>query len=317
MFIEPATRSNTPFSYTTDRFKLIGDYAGGLPWNMRLSGGAEQDNRERSYQEVVRTRETTLWAKVAAQPLERLTTSLKLAHSWRDNSTYGTSVWFGYAENPLLRKFYLADRLRDSVEGHVDYAFNDKVSLGVTADLANDDYNHSRIGLTSARSANLAADLSVAFSERTQARAFLQSQWIRSNQNGSQAFGAPDWSGRVNDRFDTLGFGVKHNAIPSKLDIGADLTISRGRSDVAVSDAAAAPPFPSAKTTLDSATLYALYKLKDNLSISSSFSYEHYDAQDWRYDGIAPATISNLLSLGVQPPHYSLGVLRIALRYRF
>jgi MtrB/PioB family decaheme-associated outer membrane protein len=317
LFIEPATRSNTPFGFTIDRFKLIGDYAGALPWNLRLTGGAEQDNRERSYQEVVRTRETTLWAKVAAQPTERLTTSVKLAHSWRDNSVYGTSVWFGYAENPRLRKFYLADRLRDSVEGHVDYAFNEKVSLGVSADLANDDYNHSQVGLTSARSANLAADLTVAFSERTQGRAFLQSQWIRSNQNGSQAFAAPDWTGRVRDRFDTFGAGVKHAAIPNKLDVGADLAISRGRSDVAVDNAAAPPPFPSAKTNLDSATLYALYKLRDNLSISSSFTYEHYDADDWRYDGIAPATISNLLSLGVRPPHYSLGVLRVALRYRF
>ena len=117
-----------------------------------------------------------------------MTTSLKLAHSWRDNSTYGTSIWFGYAENPLLRKFYLADRNRDIAEGHFDYAFNEKVSLGVTADYANDDYKHSQVGLTSARSANIAAELSVVFTERTQGRGFVQSQWIRSEQSGSEAF---------------------------------------------------------------------------------------------------------------------------------
>ena len=62
---------NTPFSFTLDRFKLIGDYSGGLPSNARLTGGAgEYDMRERTYQEVVTTREYTLWGKVAAQPTD-------------------------------------------------------------------------------------------------------------------------------------------------------------------------------------------------------------------------------------------------------
>ncbi|HEX4235686.1 MAG TPA: MtrB/PioB family decaheme-associated outer membrane protein [Caldimonas sp.] len=316
-FLQASERRNTPFSYTTDKFKLNGDYTGGLPWSMRLTGGVDQDYRARTYQEVSQTRETTLWGKAAAQPIEKMTASLKLAHSWRNNSVYGTSIWFGYPENPLLRKFYLADRLRDSVEGHLDYAINEKVSLGVSADYANDDYNHSEVGLTSAKSANLAFELSVAFSEATQGRGYLQSQWVRSQQNGSQAFAGPDWTGRQKDQFDTLGVGIKHAAIPNKLDLGADLTISRSRSDISVDNAAAAPPFPTAKTTLDSLSLYGLYKLKDNLSITGGLTFEHYDTDDWRLDGIAPATIPNLLAFGTQSPHYSVTVLRVALRYRF
>jgi MtrB/PioB family decaheme-associated outer membrane protein len=217
----------------------------------------------------------------------------------------------------LLRKFYLADRHRDMVEGHLDYAFNEKVSLGVTADYANDDYNHSQVGLTSSKSANLAVELSVAFSEKTSGRGFVQSQWIRSEQNGSEAFAGPDWTGRVKDQFDTIGLGVKHAAIANKLDIGADLSFSRSRSEVSVDNALAAPPFPTAKTSLDSLTFYGLYKLKDNLSIAASYTYEHYDTQDWRYDGIGPSTVPNLLALGIQPPNYSVNVLRVALRYRF
>ena len=61
----------------------------------------------------------------------------------------------------------------------------------------------------------------------------------------------------------------------------------------------------------------AIWTVRDRLSVFGSYTYEHYDAQDWRYDGVAPATISNLLALGIQPPHYSLSVLRIGLRYRF
>jgi MtrB/PioB family decaheme-associated outer membrane protein len=314
--IVAGSRINTPFSYTLDRFKLIGDYSGELPWHMRLSGGAEQDRRNRSYQEVVDTRETTLWGKVTAQPRDKLSVSLKLAHAWRDNSVYGTAFWF-YPENPQLRKFNLADRLRDSAEARLDYTFNEKVSLGVTADFANDDYSHSPVGLTSARSANFAAELAVAFNERTRGRAFVQSQIIRSQQNGSQAFAGPDWSGRVKDTFDVLGVGVKHVAIPEKFDIGADLSISRAHSDTAVDSSLGSSPFPTATSKLDSITLYGLYKLKDNMSIAGSYAYEHYESTDWHLDGVGPATVSNLLALGTQAPRYSLSVLRIALRYRF
>jgi len=315
MFVDPTPRSNTPFSFTQDRFKLAADYRG--PGSLKLSGGAEQDNRERSYQEVVNTRETTLWGKVGAQPREDLALSLKLAHSWRSNSVYGTSVWFGYAENPLLRKFYLADRLRDSAEGRAEYTVNEKLSLSLSASYANDDYNHSAVGLTSARSVNLGADVSYAISEQTQVHAFAQGEWVRSKQSGSEAFAGPDWTGQTKDSFGVLGVGVKYAAIANKLDVGGDLTISRSRSDVAVDTSVATAPFPGVNTNLDGLKLYATYKLKDNLSITGSYWYEHYEAQDWHLDGVLPATVPNLLAFGVQPPHYTVNVIRVALRYRF
>jgi MtrB/PioB family decaheme-associated outer membrane protein len=317
MIVGTTPRSNTPFSFTLDRFKLIGDYGGGLPGNARITGGAEYDMRERTYQEVVTTRETTLWGKVAAQPTEKMSTWLKLAHSWRDNSVYGTSVWFGYAENPLLRKFYLADRRRNSIEGRLDYAISETISLGFSADYADDDYEDSTVGLVSARTANIAVELLAAFTERTQGRAYFQTQSIRSQQNGSEAFAAPDWTGRMKDKFDMLGVGVKHQVTPNKFDIGADLTVSRSRSDVAVDNLLAAPPFPTAETRLDAFTLYGTYILKDNLSITGSYQYERYDSQDWRFDGIGPATVFNLMALGMQPPNYSLSVFRVVLQYRF
>jgi MtrB/PioB family decaheme-associated outer membrane protein len=312
-----APRTNTPFSFTLDRFKLIGDYSGGLPNNSRLTGGAEYDMRERTYQEVVTTREMTLWGKFTAQPTEKLSTWLKYAYSWRDNSVYGTSYWFGYPENPLLRKFYLADRERNMIEGRLDYAISEKISVGVSADYADDTYSQSAVGLTSARSANIAVELATVFTERTQGRAYFQTQSVRSQQSGSEAFAAPDWTGRMKDTFDVLGLGVKHVAIPNKLDIGADFTVSRSRSDVAVDNILAAPPFPTARTKLESFKLYGTYNLKDNLSITGSYQYEHYDTADWRLDGVSPATVSNLLSLGAQPANYSLSVFRVAMRYRF
>ncbi len=70
MFLGATPRSNEPYDITQDRFKLNADYRG--PGSLRTSVGIEQDNRQRNYQEVVTTRETTLWGRVSAQPLENL-----------------------------------------------------------------------------------------------------------------------------------------------------------------------------------------------------------------------------------------------------
>jgi MtrB/PioB family decaheme-associated outer membrane protein len=315
MFVGAVPRSNQPFSFWRDRFKLNADYR--APGNLKASAGAETDYQERTYQEVVSTRETTLWARVGLQPRDDLSLAFKLAHSQRDPSTYGVSTWIDSPQNPLLRKYNLAERQRDTAGLRADYSVNEKLSLGIGVDFANDDYGQSAIGLTEGRSLNVGADASLAVSEQTRVHLFVQSERIRSRQAGSQAFAAPDWTARNKDRFHMLGLGLKHTAIADKLDVGADLTFTRSNSDITVDTGVGGPPFPTATTSLDSLKLYATYKLNDKLSLTGSFWYEDYDSKDWRLDGVLPNTVSDLLAFGEQPPRYRVSVVRLALRYRF
>jgi len=246
-----------------------------------------------------------------------LSLAFKLAHADRSNSAYGTAIWFGAPENPLLRKLNLASRKRDSASLRADYALNARVNLGLGAEFANDDYDETQVGLQEVRSTSLSADLSVAFSEQTRVTAFAQAERQRSLQSGSQSGGAADWTARHKDRFEVVGLGLRHAAIPDKLDLGADLTFSRSHSELGVATGAGEPPFPTATTSLDSLKLYAIYQLQKNLSLTGSYWYERYDSQDWRLAGVLPATVPNLLVFGVQPPHYRVNVVRVYLRYRF
>lgn len=315
MFVAAATRDNTPFSYTLDRFKLGGDYRG--PGSWKFAAGIEHELRDRNFSEVVESRETTVWGRASVQALDNLMLAGKLSHSERDHSTYGVAIWFGAPENPLLRKFNLASRSRDSGGLRADITLSEQLSVGLNADFANDDYDDSLVGLRQARSASLGADVAFNLSEATQINAYLHSERIRSRQDGSIAFAAPDWSGRVKDRFEMLGVGIKHAAIPDKLDLGADLSLSRSRSDVAVRTGVGEPAFPTQKVSLDSLRVYAIYKLTERMSITGSLWHEEYDARDWRLDGVLPATVPDLLAFGQQAPKYKVDVFRLALRYRF
>jgi MtrB/PioB family decaheme-associated outer membrane protein len=308
-------RSNQPYSFKQDRFKLSADYRG--PWSIKFAAGAEQDHRQRPSQEVGSTREATLWARISAQPIRNVSMALKLAHAERNASEYRALASIDPPENPLLRRYNMADRKRDTAGLRADLTVRENIGVGLHVDIANDDYRHSVIGLTDARSADLGVDVSAAIDDATQLHLFVQGERVRSRQAGSQLFGQPDWTGRTRDCVEMVGLGVKHAPPGGKVELGADLAVSRLRSDVTVDAGVAGPLFPPAKTSIDSVKVYATYRLSNTLSFTGSYWYEHYAAQDWHLAGVLPATVPNLLTLGEQPARYNVNVLRVALRYRF
>lgn len=315
MFLGAVPRINQPFSFTQDRFKLSADYR----WqgSTKTSLGVDQNYVQRTLQEVVTTRETTLWGQVTARPLANTSLMLELAHSERDNEGYGVAAWITPPENPLLRKYNLTDRTRNKGRLRADFAASESVNFGVSADVADDNYTQSSIGLTDGRSVSYGADASWAITDQTQLSLFAQSEQVRSGQAGSQLYGQPDWWAHNKDEVDLVGMGIKHMALGGKLEVGADLLFSRSRSDITVDAGPISPPFPTATTSLDRFKIHATYKLKENMSITGGWWYERYDSQDWRLDGVQPATIPNLLAFGAQAPRYNVNVLSVALRYGF
>jgi MtrB/PioB family decaheme-associated outer membrane protein len=315
MFLNAAPRSNTPFNLTQNLFKLNADYRGPGTW--RLNGGIDWDDRDYTYTAVANTRETTLWGRASVQALENLGLSFDLAYGDRNPSTYGVAYWFPDPQNPLMRNYNLAARKRGTAGARADWNVNDAVSLGFGAAYSKDDYDETVIGLNEADTWNLVADLAVVLSEQTRFHMYWQGQKTNSRQTGSQTFSAPDWSGTVDDKFNVIGMGIKHAAIPDKLDLGADLWFSRGDSDTSVQTALGEPPYPTNTTSRDVVKLYASYKLTNNLWLNGSYWYERYDSADWHLDGVQPDTVFNLLSFGNQSPSYHQNVVRISLRYSF
>jgi len=315
MAVANDTRVNLPYSFTRDRIRLSGDWRGAKAW--KIAAGADYDTLHRTLQETDKTREGTIWGRLTVQGSEALGVELKLSHSDRDNSGYGIVPSVQPPQNPLLRKYNQADRRRNAAALRVDLAVTEGVSIGGNVEGSDDDYSDSTIGLTSAHSLSAGADMSAVIAENTQLRAYYQGEKIRSSQAGSQAFGVPDWKGQSRDELDTVGIGITHAALKGKLDLGADFAWTRSHGHSTVQIGAASSPFPTAQVKRETFTLHATWRQTDRLSILGSLSYEHYDETDWHLDGVLPATVANLLAFGEQPPHYRVGVIRVALRYGF
>jgi hypothetical protein len=57
--------------------------------------------------------------------------------------------------------------------------------------------------------------------------------------------------------------------------------------------------------------------MKQRLSLHLAYWYERFRSRNWALDGVAPATIPNVLSLARGAPAYSLNVITLSGRYEF
>ena len=309
-------RTNLPYGIKQDKLKLSGDYR--ITENLRGALGADFDSRKRTFAEVDKTRENTVWGKAATRLVDMVDLALKLAHGERNNSgSFQPITGITPPENPLLRRYNLANRKRDTASARADIAVSERISVSLGADSSEDKYSDTTIGLTNGREFDLNGDISMVVTEQTSLHFFANHQEIKSKQAGSQAFATPDWSANNKDTIDFFGLGIKHAAIKNKLDIGADYSITHSRSEINVNTGVSAPGFPALTTSLDSLKLYATYRLQENVSLEAGYWYEHYDSKDWMLDGVLPSTVPNVLALGLQAPQYHVDVLKLSVKYKF
>ena len=315
MFVAPSQRTNLPYSFTQDKAQLRADYK--VAERTTTSAGYDYDSVKRTFQEVNKASENTFWGKLASRYLDWVDLTLKYAYSDRNYSSYQPVPEITPPENPLLRKYNMADRTRNSGELRASFAATDTISIGLQFDASKDDYSKSEIGLTSAKEYNFGGDITWMLSGETSLHLFANRQEIKSEQSGSQTYSTPDWAGENKDTINFAGAGVKHIVIKDKLDVGVDYTVTRSKGAISVSTAANEPAFPDLSTRRDSVKLYANYHLKDNVTLRAGYWYERYSSDSWALDGVTPCTISNVLTFGQQSPQYHVHVIAMSVRYKF
>lgn len=308
-------RANTPYSFTRDLFKLSGDYR--FTPRSKGSVGVDREGMKRTYQEVDKTTEDTLWAKYTLRTREHFDVTLDVSRAKRDGSTYQT-LPLNPPENPLLRKYNMADRERDAVGMRVATAPADGVTLGFDYSLSKEDYTNSAVGLTFAKRWGMGTDLSAQVSESTSAHVFFNFEEIKSQQAGAQSpTNPPDWSAENVDYVQTAGVGFKHAVIKDKLDVGADVTASRSTGSVKVQVTSTDPKFPDLKSDLDIFKVHLTYRATKALAIRGAIWHERLKSSNWAVDNVAPGTVPNVLTLGEASPNYKVSVGSVTIRYSF
>ena len=310
LFNAGSARKNKPYSFEQHLFRSSAAYR--LSSRSDMSAGFDYDKMERTHQEVDDTEEKTLWGELRVRPHETLDASIKYTHANRSNSDYDRVAQI--TQNPRMRLYNLASRTRNKASGTISISPASALTLGLSADYYKDDYDNTTLGLTEAKGFSYTADISYLINENLTTTAYFTRERLQSDQADSQSFSQSDWFMDDENMTRTVGVGINWNAIPDKLDIGADLVYSDYTGKINYDSAA---DYPDLESSLKSVRLHGTYRMKDNISLKLAYRYEDFSEDDWAKDGIGVATLPTVLGLGADTQDYDVHVIAASVRYDF
>ena len=312
--LAPEAVSNTPYSFKREDMKLKGVY--------RLSGigsvlaGYDYSSYTRDLQERTETETSKLWATLQFRPGNSLDGFFTVATEERTGTEYQALDNLA-PQNPLMRKYNMADRDRDSVRLQLGYQPMDTLQLGISSEYSEDEYKNSTLGLTDSDYINVTLDGSIVLPADSSLYLMYSHENFSSTEVGSRDFGQPNWSSEVKDDFDTVVMGISVPAIKDRLDVKLDYTYTDSSSSTSMQTLLANSSYPDQTSRMDMVKLYLDFKYNERLSLRGGYWYEKYDSADWSLESVYPSTIYNLLSMGAQPQNYNQGVAWISFQYAF
>jgi hypothetical protein len=238
--------------------------------------------------------------------------------SERDIDHYDESFATSVGQNPLMRKYNMAYRYRLFGEMTVSMALPESpVSVTLTGLFADDDYAKSQLGLTAGDDFRLAADLSWAVSETASVYVSGGYENLESEQSGSESFTTADWQAENSDDFYTAAAGLHMRQIAGKFDLQLDYTRSEGTSAITLDSLSTGlSQFPDLQSTLDYLRLRLEYARSEKMQWTVDVRYQRFVAEDWALEGVGPATIPVILTMGAEPYDEEALIFGLGFRYR-
>ncbi|MDX2418782.1 MAG: MtrB/PioB family decaheme-associated outer membrane protein [Xanthomonadales bacterium] len=307
-------RYNRPYSYKRQKYSADVRYR--FDRMLGMSGGYRQHNMDRTLQEVERTKETTWWGQFKISPTFNTEIRIKGELADRDISDYQELDDGSPINNPLMRKFNMADRDRNRLLLEFDFMPIDSFSINLGYIHAESQYKKSLLGLQKSVDESYSVNLNYAISPTINAYAFYNLDYIDADITNSSGGNSVPWVARTQDRIETAGIGLSA-AISEKSSLGVDYVYAGSTGKISVMTSADEDPFDPLKTSLKNFKLHFDYDFSDHWGYKLYAEREQYDSRDWAIDGLGVDGINSVLSMGEQSPEYSVWYYRFQISYRF
>ena len=305
--------TNIAYDYERTEFKLRGEYR--LMARTKLHAGYDYEEFNRSSQERGTTNTDLIWVQLRTRAIPLLDVDLKLYAEDRDGSSYTPIASVTAPQNPLMRKYNMADRERNGLRAAISAYASDRLNIGLNAEFNDDEYRDSTIGLLDSEFSRYGLDVSYVSAAGMSVYGGLSQEDVKTNQANSQTSSAPDWLGTTDDSFLTGNLGLTFPDVADGWDISAQFIFTESEGDTDNNTNGLASAFPAFESTLQQFRLGVDYRYSEALSLQFKYLYEKFDSDDWALEGVEPATVPNLLSLGADPWQYDAHVFYVGVRY--
>lgn len=338
-------RLNRPYSFRNQKFTFDADYR--LTATTRFSLGYMLQDKNRDLVDVDRTREHIGNFKLSLSSFLGGRAWVKVLRSQRVGTAYISNQGFLSGHNPdfintlagndlfendpLLRRFHLADRDRDQLSFNFNVAANDKLALDVIGKLTRDVFPDSSIGLQQSDNRHLTVNLNFDLSSDLHGYTYITTEHFSNQQQGysRRGGGSPtpfyppevrlpgnNWWMETEDTVLTTGAGFNWKLMQERLDL--DLDISRSRANTSTSPFStglAWDKFADIDSTHTSFSLEGNYLLPDQHKIGLRYRFEKYASRDFAFDNVAVDSLNNIILLGNASPNYSGQIIELTFEY--
>jgi MtrB/PioB family decaheme-associated outer membrane protein len=307
------TDTTPRYDYKRTRLDGSADYQL-LRW-FKIGGALQYDQVKRTEQDVAKTVEDGGYVRGRLTPWKSLSLTLKGGQYHREASGLDLTR-LDPAENPLVRKYNLANRDRVFYEALVAWNATDKVMVSAQGKFANDAYRLSPLGLTDGRTRTFGATVTWAPTETLSLYVDGGYQKLKSKQLGQARPAGAGWELRNDDKFWNAGLGGSWAPVP-RWTVTADLGYSKSTGDTRLLVAGAPDDYPAQKTKLDSERLGVRFQATPALGLHAKVLHEKLDESTWLLDGVGPDTVRTLLSMGAEADRHDVTLVAFTFDYRF
>jgi len=283
---------------------------------VRIGVGGKLDDIHYSPGQVVTwTQNAESFGRATITPITPLSFTLKYGNALRKASSFDGAA-LPVEETPLIREYNYAprDRVFSSFTGA--WSATPTLTWSLEESLAKDDYRSSPLGLQSTHEQRVSTTLT--WTPRDTLSAYIDAGYERlfNLQSGSTGIETPPWLAGDTDRFWNAGIGGRW--VPqSRWILTLDYLLAPSYDNSETTAGGSPQAFPQNWTKLDSTHFNLSYQWTPATQIHFHYTREQYSSNDWALNGVGPATVPNLLSLGVQPYRDSVNVFGLTVRYQF
>ena len=293
-FFFPIPLANSPISY---RHLNTGAELGlNMPIGSQLTIGYKFDRTGRMHTEVNREDEHSVEASVDAFVRDRTDIRLSYSRSYKNIDAYDLTEG-SLTQLPQLRKYTMADRVRDRVELLAHYYPLDNLIFGSSVVYTRDDFRDSPFGLQKDNGFAVSIDTDWEVTKKATLYGGFVHEWRRAEQKASDEIFDPEtaaWTADTTDIFDTILAGMDLVFIPGVLDAGLSYsyTIADGKIDL---NSVAASPSDFGES--DDAVLQFLdsrlnYHMRKDFSLTLGYQWRKMNYDDFNTQGFQPVAVN-------------------------
>jgi len=302
--------------YSEDHAHLDGGADYSVARWLRLGVGGKLDEIHYGPGQVVTwTQNAQSWGRAMVTPIAPLSFSVKYGNALRKASSFDGAA-LPPDETPLIREFNYAPRDRVFSTFTGAWSVTSTLTWSLEESLAKDDYRSSPLGLQSTHEQRASGTLT--WTPRDTLSVYLDAGYERlfNLQSGSTGTNTTPWLSADTDRF--WNFGAGGRWVPqARWTLTLDYLLAPSYDNTDTIVGGIQQFFPQNSTKLDSTRFAVSYKWTPTTQVHFRYTHEHYNANDWSLNGVGPATLPNLLALGVQPYRDSVNMFGLTVYYAF